>query len=381
MLNYSGPNKAIWMEPFLDEETRITKKQKTIEKCVYDLYKALRDYGSKESLAAAHILLDTLVGDEKKLFAPSLWTLSLEEAILCREARDDEGFAAHLTEAYEEARAVDALPHETIPYDHPLLDRLHSDRSVKAGHIPEIHQFFILAAHHELFAHPAAVGLKKRILEEMVECYTLQSWQWHEYLRFCQGHINFPHYFNYSICWDLTEEEQVALEEEFMNSPYRGKYGGVVWQNIYHREAERLCQGGILKGCVAKYGSSIIAYCNCKEKSEYKRLPVPEKDRADNAPEGSKILAIAELLISHDFRDCGLEEKLLEFVLTDAKRQGYTYVEAYQMEDCTPELVEKRLNCYKRLGFSVIRDVSLKKTFPGEEDYTYERRYILQKEL
>ena len=380
MLKYTGNDKEKRMEPFLDEETRITQKQKAIEKCAQDLYFALRDYGTKESYAAAHTLMDVLMGDEKRLHQPSLgWYLTAREAILCRDAGDDEGFATHLTKAYEEARAVDALPREKIPYQSPLFDRLHGDRSVIKEHVTETFQF--LYGYHEHLSHPAAVGLKKRILDEMFKCYALQSWQWREYLQFCEEHINFPHYFNYSIRWDLTEEEHLALEEEFMNSPYRGKYGGVVWQSIYHREAERLCQEGILKGYVAKHGSIIIAYCNCKEKSEYKRLPVPEKDCVDTAPEGSKILAIAELLISHNFRDCGLEEKLLSHVLANAKKQGYTHVEVYQMEDDAPELVEKWLDCYKRLGFSVVRDVSLKRSFPGEEDYTYERRYILQKEL
>ncbi len=380
MLSYSGPGKEVWMEPFLDEESRITKKQKAIQKCVQDLYDALRDLGSKESLAAAHTLLDTLAGDEKKLLMPSLWSLSLEEAILCRDAGDVEGFVAHLTEAYKQARAADAmLRHKKLPYHNPLFDHLQYDPSDYDGIVSQTSLF--LNHYHDLFAHPAVIGLKKSILNEMVECYRLEKYMFIDYLQFCGGHINTPDYSNYSICWDMTEEEQVAMEEEFLQNPYRSKYDGVVWRNICHSAAEDMCREGILKGYVATHYNNIIAYCNCKEKSKYKRLPIPAEQSANTAPDGAKILAIAELLISRDYRDCGLEEKLLECVLTDAKKQGYTHVEAYPMWDCLPEMYRARIDCYERMGFTVICDTAVKRRIPGDDEYTNWRSCILQKEL
>ncbi len=380
MLNYSGPNKEIWMEPFLDEETRTIKKQKNIQKCFRDLCGALRDYGSKESLAAVHTLLETLAGEDKKLLMPSLWELSIREAILCRDEGDNEGFATHLTKAYEQARAADAVLREKTPYKSPLFDRLYFDPKVYEGIVSQTSVFLNL--HHNLFAHPAAVDLKRRILDEMVRCVRLERYHFLDYLQFCIDHINSAHYINYSICWDMTEEEfSTTMEKEFLKNPYQSKYGHVLMQTIHHGVAERLCRDGVLKGYVATHYNNIIAFCNCKEKSRYKRLAIPEEGCADTAPKGSKILAIADLLISRDYRDCGLEEKLLESVLTDAKQQGYTHVEAYPMESCLPEKFEKLLACYKRMGFHIIREVAFNRRIPGDEDLECHKRYILQKEL
>ena len=75
-------------------------------------------------------------------------------------------------------------------------------------------------------------------------------------------------------------------------------------------------------------------------------------------------------------------------VLTNAKRQGYTHAEAYTTEDRLPELCKEQLALYERMGFSVIREVTVKRGYPNEDDYKadaaeyeYERRYILQKVL
>ncbi len=379
MLNYSGPNKEMWMEPFWDEETRTIKKQKKIQKCFRELYSALRDYGSRESLEAAHTLLETLAGEEKKLLEPAFWELSLKEAILCRDEGDNEGYTAHLTKAYEQARAADAMLREETPYKSPLFDRLRFDPKVYDGIVSQTSIFLNL--HHNLFAHSAAVSLKKRILDEMVRCIPLERYHFLYYLQFCIDHINTANYVNYSICWDMTEEEFSTMQKEFFKNPCQSKYGGVLMQTIHHGVAERLCRDGILKGYVATHYNNIIAFCNCKEKSSYKRLAIPEEGCTDTAPEGSKILAIAELLISHDYRDCGLEEKLLDCVLTNAKQQGYTHVEAYPMENCLPEMFEKLLACYKRMGFHIIREVVVNRRIPGDEDLERHKRYILQKEL
>ena len=122
-----------------------------------------------------------------------------------------------------------------------------------------------------------------------------------------------------------------------------------------------------------KYG--VDAFCNCKEKSEYKRLPIPEEERAiPTAPEGSRILAIAELLVSRYFSNCGLEEKLLNCVLTNVKRQGYTHAEVYPLErmELDKEQFNSLLSLYEKAGFTVIRDLS------SEQDGRY---FIMQKEL
>ena len=75
----------------------------------------------------------------------------------------------------------------------------------------------------------------------------------------------------------------------------------------------------------------------------------------------------------------------MDFVLTGAKKQGYTHVEAYPIEDCLPEMYDARLAIYEKMGFRVIRDLSgghfLHNEWDREGEKPYRRLHILQKEL
>ena len=383
-LAYNGPNKEFVMEPFLDEEACMIKKQKAIKKALHLLFGRLCDYGTPEAIGAAHTLMDSLLGDEQNLHGLDVQELRIKEAKLCRDAGDEAGFVHHLTKAYEHARTVDALPQEEIPFQSPLFDRLHFDHAVRSKAENETYMF--LKFHYDLLAHPAAEGLRRRIVDEVLRC-TALSYDPGGYVRFCEEQIGSPHYYYFSTAWDTTKDENDEIKASLRHPA--SPYGTLEWRVRNGELAERLVNEGILKGFVMGYLDLKLAFCNCKEKSEYKRLPIPEEERAiPTAPEGSKILAIAELLVSRYFRNCGLEEKLLSIVLTIAKRQGYTHAEIYTMEDRLPELCEEQLALYKRMGFTVIREVMVKRGYPDEdghkadlEEYEYERRYILQKEL
>ena len=381
-LDYNGSEKERVMERFLDEETRHAKKQQALKNAVCNLYNALFSYGTPEAIKTAHTMLDSLLGDEQNLHDLGLRELSVKEALLCRDVGDDEGYARYLTKAYEEARAVDTLPPERIPYRTPLFDRLQYDHVPKPGVGNETYQFLMF--HDSLFAHPAAEGLKRRMVDEVIRCRALH-YDARNYLKFCEQQIGSPYHFNFSTAWDTTREETAAMEAS-LRYTHASLYRSIEWRVRNGELAERLVSEGTLTGVFAGYLDIMLAFCNCKEKSAYKRLPIPEEERAiPTAPEGSRILAIAELLISHNFRDCGLEEKLLDFVLTGAKKQGYTHVEAYPIEDCLPEMYDTRLAIYEKMGFSVIRDLSgghfLHNEWDREGEKPYRRLYILQKEL
>jgi hypothetical protein len=381
-LDYNGSEKERVMERFLDEETRHAKKQQALKNAVCNLYNALFSYGTPEAIKTAHTMLDSLLGDEQNLHDLGLRELSVKEALLCRDVGDDEGYARYLTKAYEEARAVDTLPPERIPYRTPLFDRLQYDHVPKPGVGNETYQFLMF--HDSLFAHPAAEGLKRRMVDEVIRCRALH-YDARNYLKFCEQQIGSPYHFNFSTAWDTTREETAAMEAS-LRYTHASLYRSIEWRVRNGELAERLVSEGTLTGVFAGYLDIMLAFCNCKEKSAYKRLPIPEEERAiPTAPEGSRILAIAELLISHNFRDCGLEEKLLDFVLTGAKKQGYTHVEAYPIEDCLPEMYDTRLAIYEKMGFSVIRDLSgghfLHNEWDREGEKPYRRLHILQKEL
>ncbi len=381
-LDYNGSEKERVMERFLDEETRHAKKQQALKNAVCNLYNALFSYGTPEAIKTAHTMLDSLLGDEQNLHDLGLRELSVKEALLCRDVGDDEGYARYLTKAYEEARAVDTLPPERIPYRTPLFDRLQYDHVPKPGVGNETYQFLMF--HDSLFAHPAAEGLKRRMVDEVIRCRALH-YDARNYLKFCEQQIGSPYHFNFSTAWDTTREETAAMEAS-LRYTHASLYRSIEWRVRNGELAERLVSEGTLTGVFAGYLDIMLAFCNCKEKSAYKRLPIPEEERAiPTAPEGSRILAIAELLVSRYFRNCGLEEKLLDFVLTGAKKQGYTHVEAYPIEDCLPEMYDTRLAIYEKMGFSVIRDLSgghfLHNEWDREGEKPYRRLHILQKEL
>ena len=383
-LAYNGPgrNKEFLMEVFLDEEARMTKKQKATKKALHLLFMRLSDYGTPEATKAAHTLMDSLLGDEQNLHGLALRELFVIEAKLCLDAGDEEGFVHHLTKAYEYARTIDTLPLEEIPFQSPLFDRLCFDHSVRCGEENETYKF--VKFNFDLLAHPAAEGLKRRMVDEMIRCRALH-YDARSYLKFCEQQIGSPYHFNFSTAWDTTREETAAMEAS-LRYTHASLYRSIEWRVRNGELAERLVNEGTLTGVFAGYGDIILAFCNCKEKSEYKRLPIPEEERAiPTAPEGAKILAIAELLVSHNFRNCGLEEKLLDFVLTGAKKQGYTHVEAYPIEDCLPEMYDARLAIYEKMGFRVIRDLSgghfLHNEWDREGEKPYRRLHILQKEL
>ena len=371
-LAYNGPgrNKEFLMEAFLDEEARMTKKQKATKKALQHLFMRLADHGTPEAIGAAHALLDTLLGDEQILCGLALGELSVSEAKLCLDAGDETGFIHHLTKAYEHARTVDALPKEEIPFQSPLFDRLHFDHTVRSKEENETYLF--LKFHPDLLGHPAAEGLRRRIVDEVLRCGVLD----HSpggYVGFCEKQIGSPYFYNFSTAWDTTKEEIDEINATLRQSA--PLYRSLEWRVRNGELAERLVHEGTLQGFFMGYGDLKLAFCNCKEKSEYKRLPIPEEERAiPTAPEGAKILAIVEILVARFFSNSGIEEKLLDHALTEAKKKGFTHAEIYPLERMTldKEWFNASLSLYEKAGFTVIRDLS------DEQDG---RCFIMQKEL
>lgn len=372
--SYTGADKEHLMDQFLDDETKIAKQQRSIERHTVQLYSVLRAYGTREALAAAHALLDTVMGEDQDLLHVSmLWALYVEEAILCRDEGDTEGFVSYLTKAYETARAHDALPREVIPYRAPLLDRLQYDRGAEREVVSEVSQF--IAVHYDLLAHPSAEELRRRIIEENAECMPLFHHLWRDHFQFCQRHINTDTYFNFSTGWDMTEDELDAMGNTLSRNPrYPGNCHAEL-MDINRSEVERLYTQRIMTGYYARLKENIMGFCNCGNKKKYKYLGISEEERAiPTAPEGAKILAIVEMLIANSFKNGGLEEKLLAYVCEHAKKRGYTHAEVYPLERMSLDKgeFEALLACYDKAGFTVIRDLS------NERDGRY---FIMQKVL
>ena len=358
------PQKELAMLLEGDEKRRYL--QKKLRRDMMALYGRLFANHSREALAAARTLLDTLLGEDI-LYTNCLPSTYVWEAELCREEGNTEGFVSAMTNAYEAAKKYDGIPFGSHPYRAPLFDLL--------THEVNLHGSLLVLimddAQAPLLADPAVLDLRRRIVEEQVDCRPLFRHEGLAYFRFCQRHICESNYANFSIAFDLPYHEKDLME---WMKRYPG-YAGEAMLGFYKAAVEELVGSGVMRGYAAYVGNDILAYCNCGVKEKYKVLPLPEEERAiPTAPEGAKILAIVEIPVSRFFQNCGIEGMLLDYALAYAKKQGYTHAEVYPLErmELDKERFNSLLSLYEKAGFTVIRDLS------SEQDGRY---FIMQKEL
>ena len=272
-----------------------------------------------------------------------------------------------MTNAYEAAKKYDGIPFGSHPYRTPLFDLLTHEVNLHGALLGLIMD----DAQAPLLADPVVSDLRRRIVEEQVDCRPLFRHEGLAYFRFCQRHICESNYSNFSIAFDLPYHEKDLME---WMKRYPG-YAGEAMLGFYKAAVEELVGSGVMRGYAAYVGNDILAYCNCGVKEKYKVLPLPEEERAiPTAPEGSKILAIVEIMTSRFFQNCGIDDMLLDYSLAFAKKQGYTHAEVYPLERMAldKERFNSLLSLYEKTGFTVIRDLS------SEPDGRY---FIMQKVL
>ena len=358
------PQKELAMLLEGDEKRRYL--QKKLRRDMTALYGRLFANHSREAWAAARTLLDTLLGEDI-LYTNCLPSTYVWEAELCREEGNTEGFVSAMTNAYEAAKKYDGIPFGSHPYRAPLFDLLTHEVNLHGALLGLIMD----DAQAPLLADPVVSDLRRRIVEEQVDCRPLFRHEGLAYFRFCQRHICESNYSNFSIAFDLPYHEVTLVE---WMKRYSG-YAEEAMLGFYKAAVEELVGSGVMRGYAAYVGNDILAYCNCGVKEKYKVLPLPEEERAiPTAPEGAKILAIVEILVSRFFQNCGIEEMLLDYALAFAKKQGYTHAEVYPLERMAldKERFNSLLSLYEKTGFTVIRDLS------SEPDGRY---FIMQKEL
>ena len=358
------PQKELAMLLEGDEKRRY--QQEKLRQDMMALYGRLFANHSREALAAARTLLDTLLGEDI-LYTNCLPSTYVWEAELCREEGNTEGFVSAMTNAYEAAKKYDGIPFGSHPYRAPLFDLLTHEVNLHGALLGLIMD----DAQAPLLADPVVSDLRRRIVEEQVDCRPLFRHEGLAYFRFCQRHICESNYSNFSIAFDLPYHEVTLVE---WMKRYSG-YAEEAMLGFYKAAVEELVGSGVMRGYAAYVGNDILAYCNCGVKEKYKVLPLPEEERAiPTAPEGAKILAIVEILVSRFFQNCGIEEMLLDYALAFAKKQGYTHAEVYPLErmELDKEQFNSLLSLYEKTGFTVIRDLS------SEQDGRY---FIMQKEL
>ena len=358
------PQKELAM--LLDGDEKRRYLQEKLRRDMMALYGRLFANHSREALAAARTLLDTLLGEDI-LYTNCLPSTYVWEAELCREEGNTEGFVSAMTNAYEAAKKYDGIPFGSHPYRAPLFDLLTHEVNLHGALL----HLIMDDAQAPLLADPVVSDLRRRIVEEQVDCRPLFRHEGLAYFQFCQRHICESNYSNFSIAFDLPYHEKDLMD---WMKRYSG-YAEEAMLGFYKAAVEELVGSGVMRGYAAYVGNDILAYCNCGAKEKYKILPIPEEERAiPTAPEGAKILAIVEILVSRFFQNCGIEEMLLDYALAFAKKQGYTHAEVYPLErmELDKERFNSLLSLYEKTGFTVIRDLS------SEPDGRY---FIMQKEL
>ena len=358
------PQKELAMLLEGDEKRRYL--QEKLRRDMMALYGRLFANHSREALAAARTLLDTLLGEDI-LYTDCLPSTYVWEAELCREEGNTEGFVSAMTNAYEAAKKYDGIPSGSHPYRAPLFDLLTHEVNLHGALL----HLIMDDAQAPLLADPVVSDLRRRIVEEQVDCRPLFRHEGLAYFQFCQRHICESNYSNFSIAFDLPYHEVTLVE---WMKRYSG-YAEEAMLGFYKAAVEELVGSGVMRGYAARVGNDILAYCNCGVKEKYKLLPLPEEERAiPTASEGAKILSIVEILVSRFFQNCGIEEMLLDYALAFAKKQGYTHAEVYPLErmELDKERFNSLLSLYEKAGFTVIRDLS------SELDGRY---FILQKVL
>ncbi|MBQ2255974.1 MAG: helix-turn-helix domain-containing protein [Clostridia bacterium] len=341
-------------------------KQEQIRGDMRTLCAHLSEYNTPESLEAYRIITEAMLGEDV-IYQSEYWLYYAKVAAQCREAGDTAGFVDALTKAYEFAKQYDGTKRGIKPCRAPLFDLLHNEVSVHGSVCA------FLRSQMQLLEDSATDALKARIVSEQITYRPLLRHEWIEYYEFCKTYACGPTWSNYSTQYDYEIDYQNVMS----NFRFRGYFDAQM--NAYHRAlVERLITEGIMTGYCAYAGNDILAYVNCKDKDRYFALGISEEERAvPTAPEGSKILAINDLLVAPAFKNSGVRENLLRHALVSAQRRGYTHAEAYLYEGVFADKAdfEALLSVYEQAGFFVIRDLS--KITGG----LCIRNYILQKQI
>lgn len=111
----------------------------------------------------------------------------------------------------------------------------------------------------------------------------------------------------------LNEEEYVSVEER-------------------REKARELILNGMMAGYLIYDGTRVIGWCNAGDKMDY--LPIVTNDafHTDDCERG-KIKVLYCMDIAQNCQGKGIANLIMEKVLSDAKEEGYAYVEGYPFAD------------------------------------------------
>ena len=334
---------------FLGGEDEIKYEQSKIDDLVWELIRKLENQNTRQSVATARSLIELFsVKDKDNL----LRSLNYKEAAFCLADGDVDGYLKALNEAYDSLNCK-------VRSEELVFQPLYDDRgAMRKPLVKEIDGMIgVFLAKPEL-VHPSSRALRRKLTDAAVVIENVRKSNWKNYFTFCYRHVRHGDLFRYSTEWDMTAEENAALDAVFTNYYKEMRPLAVAYTlEAYRREVERLFGVGAMTGFVAKLDSCpVLGYCNCGSKEKYKNLS--SSWCHCDLPDGAKVFSIVDVLVANSFTLCGLEEKLIDRAVREAQTAGYTHAEAYPSESLCGEAFDVLVAYYESIGFVTVRDLT-----------------------
>lgn len=169
---------------------------------------------------------------------------------------------------------------------------------------------------------------------------------------FSDGSPNYPCYCN---AYNLSAGGIEALREQALLCG-----GGIEsWKRTLRESTERMVREGKLLGYLAFEGDEAIGWCNANDRMAYYRVGAFDLDRVpeDRAPMNcarwGQVKSVVCFEIAPTHRGRGVATRLLERACSDARAEGYDFVEAYPTRQTEPSLAfTGPVGLYEKLGFT-----------------------------
>ena len=145
-----------------------------------------------------------------------------------------------------------------------------------------------------------------------------------------------PFYPCYCSAFNMSRER---IQDEFFRQAEVNGGGSEGWKKALRDSAVRMVTAGEIQGYLAYDNDIPVGWCNANDRvnccrvGEFDLSDVPPDEPCDEGLRRGEIKAVVCFEISPEYRGKGIATMLLEKVCTDARTDGYTYVEAYPAQD------------------------------------------------
>lgn len=171
---------------------------------------------------------------------------------------------------------------------------------------------------------------------------------------FSDGSTFYPCYCN---AFNLSREQ---INRELFARAKEGNGSTEEWRKILRESAWRMVLDGSVQGYLAYDGELAVGWCNANDRLNYYRVgefdmdSIPEDSAPSDCPGRGWIKSIVCFEISPAYRGMGIAGKLLEQVLKDAAEEGYSFVEAYPIDQTEKPVLAFTgpLRLYEKAGFA-----------------------------